>query len=131
MIGIILENWMYIGYIIPFLATYYTYKVSYMRSRNERIATHQSVYISTFFYVFGVMFIIKQMFGQYYFGFFLIGFIIFLSLVLIMQWKKNTEVLLFAGVKLVIRFSFLLFLAGYIGLILYNIGKAIYFNYIM
>src|SRR5699024_693881 len=76
-----------------------------------------------------ILFIIHSIFFSYFNVYILICFLLLLRFILILQWKYYNEVILLKGVKIVWRFSFLIFLASYLILIIFNLSKFIYKTY--
>jgi len=129
MSDLLIENWEVIFYLIPFVLTYFIYRFSYHKQGNKQKAIYKTITLSTLFFIIGTLLIIHSMFGSYFIGYILIGFLLLLGFILILQWKYYNEVILLKGVKIVWRFSFLIFLASYLILIIFNLSKFIYKTY--
>src|SRR5699024_6442920 len=129
MSDLLIENWEVIFYLIPFVLTYFLYRFSYHKQGNKQKAIYKTITLSTLFFIIGTLLIIHSMFGSYFIGYILIGFLLLLGFILILQWKYYNEVILLKGVKIVWRFSFLIFLASYLILIIFNLSKFIYKTY--
>lgn len=129
MSDLLIENWEVIFYLIPFILTYLIYRFSYQKQGVKKRAIHQMITFSTLFYIIGTLLIFHSMFGSYFIGYILIGFLLLLGIVLIIQWKYYNEVILLKGVKIVWRFFFIIFLASYLILIIFNFSKFIYETY--
>src|SRR5699024_12333939 len=129
MSDLLIENWEVIFYLIPFVLTYFIYRFSYHKQGNKQKAIYKTITLSTIFFIIWILFIIYSMFGSYFIGYILIGFLLLLGFILILQWKYYNEVILLKGVKIVWRFSFLIFLASYLILIIFNLSKFIYKTY--
>src|SRR5699024_4186060 len=129
MSDLLIESWEVIFYLIPFVLTYFIYRFSYHKQGNKQKAIYITITLSTLFFIIGTLLIIHSMFGSYFIGYILIGFLLLLGFILILQWKYYNEVILLKGVKIVWRFSFLIFLASYLILIIFNLSKFIYKTY--
>src|SRR5699024_7157283 len=129
MSDLLIENWEVIFYLIPFVLTYFIYRFSYHKQGNKQKAIYKTITLSTLFFIIGTLLIIHSMFGSYFIGYILFGFLLLLGFILILQWKYYNEVILLKGVKIVWRFSFLIFLASYLILIIFNLSKFIYKTY--
>src|SRR5699024_11615424 len=114
MSDLLIENWEVIFYLIPFVLTYFIYRFSYHKQSNKQKAIYKTITLSTLFFIIGTLLIIHSMVGSYFIGYILIGFLLLLGFILILQWKYYNEVILLKGVKIVWRFSFLIFLASYL-----------------
>lgn len=130
MSSLLVENWKASFYIIPLLITYLVYRFEYRRRHDRKRAIHRSMAFSTLLYMMGTLYLIHAFFDSYFIGYILIGLIVFLGLILIMQWKYNNEVVLIKGVKILWRFCFLLFFTSYLSLLIYNLGQFIYKTFI-
>src|SRR5699024_317856 len=129
MSDLLIENWEVIFYLIPFVLTYFIYRFSYHKQGNKQKAIYKTITLSTLFFIIGILLIIHSMFGSYFIVYIFIGFLLLLGFILILQWKYYNEVILLKGVKIVCRFSFLIFLASYLILIIFNLSKFIYNTY--
>src|SRR5690625_766599 len=129
MSDLLIENWEVIFYLIPFVLTYFIYCFSYHKQGNKQKAIYKTITLSTLFFIIGTLLIIKSMLASSFTGFIFIGFLLLLGFILIIQWKYYNEVILLKGVKIVWRFSFLIFLASYLILIIFNLSKFIYKTY--
>lgn len=107
--------------IIPIFSTVILYYIMKWISRHPWKAIHFSTQWSAFLYVVAVSLLLEKHIGVATFGFFIVGILLLLSIHLIVQWKKDTEVILKKGLKLVTRVCFLLFSLLYIILISYEI----------
>lgn len=118
-----MERWIhFLPYFIiafPLFATVIIYQVRFMFGQNNWKAVHAATQWSSVFYILAVVFLLRQLFGSYYIGSLLIMLICLLAIILIIQWKVQTEVLLLKGMKVLLRISFLLFGIAYFGLLAY------------
>src|SRR5690625_4605593 len=129
MSDLLIENWEVIFYLIPFVLTYFIYRFSYHKQGNKQKAIYKTITLSTLFFIIGTLLIIHSMFGSYIIGYILIGFLLLLGYILILQWKFYNEVILLNDVIILWRFIFLIFLASYLILIIFNLSKFIYKTY--
>src|SRR5699024_11882591 len=104
MSDLLIENWEVIFYLIPFVLTYFIYRFSYHKQGNKQNAIYKTITLSTLFFIIGTLLIIHSMFGSYFFGYILIGFLLFLGFILILQCKYYNVVILLTSVKIVLRF---------------------------
>ncbi|HLR70660.1 MAG TPA: DUF3397 family protein [Pseudogracilibacillus sp.] len=112
----------YIPYIIIGLPIVMTLLIYYVMLRIQGVkwkAIHTSVQWSAIFYMIAVAFLLKMIVNQSVLGYILILLIIMLSIILIIQWKKEMDVVLTNGIRLLLRVSFLLFFILYVGLLTY------------
>src|SRR5699024_11271045 len=103
-----IENWEVIFYLIPFVLTYFIYRFSYHKQGNKQKAIYKTITLSTLFFIIGTLLIIHSMFGSYFIGYILIGFLLLLGFILIFQWKYFNVVILLKGVKIIWRLYFLI-----------------------
>ena len=73
------------------------------------------------FYLIAAALFVYQLFQLNITGYIFIALISLLAIILIIQWKKDTEVLLLKGVKVLLRITFLIGGAGYIVLFVFYI----------
>lgn len=110
---------------IPILVTillYFLFKYLY---QNPIKAFHQSINWTTILYIISVNVILTNIFGGFYVGY-CIGFLLcILTILIIVQWKKNTEIDYHRAFKLLWRLSFLVFFVLYTGLVAYGIVRSI------
>lgn len=115
----LLENLPIILISVPLLITLIIYTISYRLKRHKWRAIHMAVQGSAVFYVIAVTIFLQQIFKISLVGYMLIFIILILTIILIIQWKKKTEVMLFGALKVLWRILFLLFFVIYIGLLVY------------
>jgi|SRR5690625_375335 len=125
----IIHNLPFILIVIPIFLTFTFYQIMYLISKQRWKAIHFSVQASTIFYIAAVVVLLDKWIEQPLTGYILIGLILTLSIILIIQWKIHTEVILRNGLKLLARISFLIFFIAYIILISYEVIQFIYINY--
>lgn len=111
--------------MIPLFSTIILYFIMKWISHHPWKAIHFSTQWSAFFYVVAVSLLLEKHIEVTTLGFFIVGILLLLSIHLIVQWKKNTEVILKKGLKVVTRLCFLLFSVLYIILISYEIIEII------
>lgn len=107
----------------PIIVSILIYYVSKFLFKHERRAFHFTVSWTTIFYIIAVVILIQYMFSIDLTGIVSIILLMTISIILIVQWKTRTEVILKNGLKLLWRFSFLIFIPSYIGLIIYYVLK--------
>lgn len=113
---------------IPILMTWIVYFITNKIVKHQWKAIHFSVQSTAIFYIIAVAILLQNIFHYQFVGIILICLIVFLAVILIIQWKKDTEVVLRKGLKVLLRISFLLFGAVYIILIGYEIVQLIISN---
>lgn len=114
----------YVPYILIGLPVFMSLCLYYLGVRfsgSKWKALHKSVQWTAIFYMIAVVALIKMMFGYLFIGYSIILLIVILATILIIQWKKDTEVVLLNGLKLMWRISFLIFSITYLGLIIYKV----------
>lgn len=108
----------YILISIPVISTIIIYQIRFKMIHNQWASFHLAAQLSAIFYIAAVSTLLHILFDSYYIGIILIILISVLALIIIIQWKKDTEVLLLKGLKLLSRISFLTFFIGYIVLLI-------------
>jgi|GEM_PF-1614436 len=116
--------------IIPVAATIIVYFVNRYFLKNHWKAIHFTVQTTAIFYLVAVVLLLEKLFGQPIIGTVLIILIVILSIILIWQRKRKTEVVLLDGLKILLRICFLSFGLLYLLLISYEIFIAVYINYL-
>ncbi len=111
--------------VLPILMTllFYFFGVHFTGNRWKSI--HKASQWTAIFYVIAVSLLLEKIFQHGFIGYILILLIIILAVILIIQWKKDTEVTLLSGLRLLWRISFLLFSLTYVGLVIYMIVRFI------
>src|SRR5690625_3416986 len=120
MSDLLIENWEVILYLIPFVLTYFIYRFSYHKQGNKQKAIYKTITLSTFFFIIGTLLIIHLMFGSYFIGYILIGFLLLLGFILILQWQYYNVEIILKGVKIVLRLNFLIVYVNIRILIIFN-----------
>src|SRR5699024_11002705 len=103
---LLIENWEVIFYLIPFVLTYFIYRFSYHKQGNKQKAIYKTITLSTLFFIIGTLLIIHSMFGSYFIGYILIGFLLLLGFILFLQWKYYNEVIIFNLSKFIYKTYF-------------------------
>lgn len=111
--------------VFPIPATLFIYWFAVKMYRHTLKAIHAAVNWTTFIYIITDIIYIDFIFARQVGGIVLIGLISLLAVIIIMQWRKQNEVLLFKAFKLLWRISFLVFLPLYILLVVLGIIKSI------
>jgi len=73
------------------------------------------------FYIVADIILIKMILNVQVIGYTLIIIILILAFIIVAQWKKENEVSLIKGLRLMWRINFLLFVTLYIGLLVYEL----------
>lgn len=105
--------------IIPVFSTILLYQLHKKIKKSSWKALHFSAQVSSLFYIAAVTSLLYVLFEISVIGKLLILFLIILSIMLILQWKKDTEVSLLKALKILLRISFLSFGLLYVLLIVY------------
>lgn len=105
--------------ILPPIISWMIYFLPAHKGQNQWRRIHRTVQFSACFYIAAVSCLLRILFGHYYIALILIVLISFLGIILIVQWRKKTEVVLRKGLKTLWRISFLLFFPLYAGLLIY------------
>jgi|SRR5690625_57684 len=98
----------------PLIITYLLYKIHLLIKKQKWQAIHFTTEFSTVFYIVATTILLKQLFNQSVIGYILIFLILTLAIILIVQWKNHTEVILTKGLKTLFRLSFLIFFVSYL-----------------
>lgn len=114
---------------IPVLMSLLVYLITLRMRRHKWQAIHLAVQGTAIFYIIAVTILIYQLFQINITAYLLICIILILSIILIFQWKKNTEVLLGKAFKVLWRALFLLFFTAYCGLLIYLFVNFLMVNY--
>lgn len=104
----------------PLIISIIIYYLSKLFLKHSRRTFHFMISWTTIFYVVAVTLLLQDMFSINLIGTMPILLLIILSIILIIQWRTRTEVVLKNGLKLLWRFSFLIFTPVYIGLVVYQ-----------
>lgn len=115
--------------IVPVISTIFVFYVSNLICKHKWKAIHFAVEWTAIFYIIAVILLLEKLLEQTVIGIVLIILITVLSIILILQWKNHTEVVLRNGIKVLTRISFLVFGLIYFLLISYEIIQAMYINY--
>ncbi len=117
----------FIGF--PIGATLLLYVISTLFYKNRWKAIHLAVQGSAIFYVIAVIILLEKLILTPIIGYTTIFIILLLAIILIIQWKTKTDVVLMNGIKVCARICFLFFGFIYILLISYEVFLNIYINY--
>lgn len=111
---------------LPIIMTILFYQVHYRIKKQRWLAIHFSTQISSMFYVIAVSLLIDRWLPFRSIGYLLIGILLLLSVLVILQWKKDTEIKIIHACKVLSRILFLFFSITYIVLLI--IYSTILFN---
>lgn len=106
--------------ISPPIISIIAYYMNKLFFKHKRRAFHFTISWTTIFYIIAVIVLIDYIFSFNLTGIMSVILLVILSIILIIQWKTRTEVILSNGLKLLWRFSFLIFIPIYIGLMMYT-----------
>ncbi|MFC4023250.1 DUF3397 domain-containing protein [Oceanobacillus longus] len=112
---------------LPIFATISIYLISVKVLHSKKLkAVHTAVNWTTILYIIVVVILFDLIFGRIFIGWIIVFFIISLSIIITYQWKTGTEVELGKAIRVIWRFSFILFLMLYILLVLVGIIQQIF-----
>lgn len=114
-----MELFTFILIIVPVFSTILLYRLHKKIKKSSWKAFHFSSQVSSLFYIAAVTSLLYVLFEMNVIGKILILFLIILSIILILQWKQDTEVSFLKAMKLLLRISFLSFGLLYVLLIVY------------
>lgn len=106
---------------IPFVSTYIVYYINKKLFSHQWRAIHQSVKWTNIFYIFASIIIVQILFNQSILWLIIILHLVMLIVVVIYQWKKQSDISLQRSFKIVWRASFLMFFLSYLLLTVYGI----------
>lgn len=115
----VMELFTFILIIVPVFSTILLYRLHKKIKKSSWKAFHFSSQVSSLFYIAAVSSLLYVLFEMNVIGKILILFLIILSIILILQWKQDTEVSFLKAMKLLLRISFLSFGLLYVLLIVY------------
>src|SRR5699024_6105419 len=115
----VMELFTFILIIVPVFSTILLYRLHKKIKKSSWKAFHFSSQVSSLFYIAAVTSLLYVLFEMNVIGKILILFWIILSIILILQWKQDTEVSFLKAMKLLLRISFLSFGLLYVLLIVY------------
>ncbi|WP_047984564.1 DUF3397 family protein [Ornithinibacillus californiensis] len=110
---------------LPILVTVLLYYVLKYALHNPIKAFHKAINWTTLLYIISVNVLLSYLFQESFIGYILILILCILTVLIIVQWKKNTEIDYSKATKLLWRFSFLLFFLFYLVLSIYGIVRNI------
>ncbi|WP_087973021.1 DUF3397 domain-containing protein [Oceanobacillus rekensis] len=112
---------------IPIFATVLVYLLAIKILHRKKLkAVHAAVNWTTVLYVITVAMLFDIIFGHSFIAWMFVTFIISLSVIIIYQWKTHTEVEFIKALRIIWRFSFLLFLMLYVILVFAGILQRIF-----
>lgn len=117
----LVHNVLYIVVVLPVLLSAITYTLGVRLTKNKWKSIHKTVQWTAIFYLFADIILIKMIFNVQVIGYTLIIIIFMLAIIIVNQWKKENEVSLIKGFKLMWRIIFLFFAILYIGLLVYKL----------
>lgn len=105
----------------PILASFLIYWLGRFIYQNPIAAFLKAVNWTTFFYIFSTIIIIQMIFDRDVIPLFFILILCFLSIIVLLQWKKRKEIILFRAFKQLWRACFLFFSLTYVCLVFFGI----------
>lgn len=111
--------------IIPIFSTWLFYVIGKKFRKYEWKAFQFAVNWTTIFYLIATNILLYQIFEQQFIGITIIVMLFLLAIILIIQRKKRTEVVLWKGIKLLWRLCFLIFFVAYVLLIIYLVIREV------
>lgn len=105
--------------ISPFIATIFFYLLLLFLPYHKWRKIHLTAQWSALFYVYGVIYLVQELFNQFILAYVLIGFILFLAIHVTIQWRKNIAISLKKAIVLLLRIVFLMFFIAHLSLFVY------------
>src|SRR5690625_7767082 len=96
----------------PLIITYLLYKIHLLIKKQKWQAIHFTTEFSTVFYIVATTILLKQLFNQSVIGYILIFLILILAIILIVQLKNHTEIILIKCLKSFLMLLYLIFFAS-------------------
>src|SRR5690625_1368238 len=112
--------------VLLLISTYVVYLLSKKIYNHKWRAIHQSVQLTNIFYIFACIIMGQVLFDISLFWLIVLLHLFMLVVIIIYQWKKQTDISLQHGFKIVWRISFLIFFISYFVLATYGILKHIF-----
>lgn len=110
---------------VPFIITVIIfYSLNYL-FKNPVMSFHKAISWTTILYILSVNTILTYLFEGFFLGYIILFMLCILTIVITAQWRKQTEVDIRRAIKLLWRFSFLVFFFLYFVFLLFGIGKNI------
>ncbi|WP_218775550.1 DUF3397 domain-containing protein [Oceanobacillus senegalensis] len=106
---------------VPIIATIFTFILFLKLCRSKKRALHKSINWTIIFYIIAVMILIQVIFQIDSFGYILVVLLTILTIIILAQWKKNTEIEFKKAFRLLWRVCFLLFLFLYLSLLIFGL----------
>ncbi|MHA6251391.1 DUF3397 domain-containing protein [Oceanobacillus sp. CAU 1775] len=111
----------------PLFSSIIVYFISMTIERNKWKAIHRVVNWTTIFYVIAVLMMLQMIFDRNFIGIAIIVLLTILTIIVVVQWKKDRDIQFLSAFKLLLRVSFLLFFVLYgclmiIGIIIQLVG---------
>lgn len=107
--------------VFPFVLTILIFVVNKLFGVHPLKAFHRSMSWSTVFYIFIVIQMFFMFYNKVFIGIIALVFLISLSVIIILQRRKKTDVQIKKASRLLWRICFLLFILLYIALIIYGV----------
>src|SRR5690625_2958077 len=107
--------------VFPPLATCLVYVINKRIHQHTWRAIHQAVQWTNIFYIISTMLLCYSLFERIFLSYIILLHIIILTILVVAQWKRQTNIEMKQCLKLLWRISFLLFMLSYIILSIYGI----------
>lgn len=105
--------------IAPIIILLLSYGIIKLLLKHKWRVIHLTVQLTAPFLVIATTYLVMHLYDFSIFYYAIIFFLVLVMLHLIVQWKRDTEVILRKGIKLALRILFLIFLPAYLGFGLY------------
>jgi len=109
--------------VSPIVCTIILYQGNKLLYKHRWRAIHFMVQISAYIYLFAVIYMLERLVPFTITGYIVIVILVVLAILLIRQWKKNTEVVLSKALKMLSRILFLLCFVLYIVLVVVELVR--------
>jgi len=117
----LIDNMLYMIVAWPVVLSIIIYFLGVRLTKSKWKSIHKMVQWTAVFYIIADIVLIQHIFNVQVIGYTLIIIILILAIIIIRQWKKENEVSLIKGLRLMWRINFLFFVTLYIGLLIYKL----------
>ena len=117
----LIDNIIYMIVAWPVVLSTIIYFLGARMTKSKWESIHKMVQWTAVFYIVADMILINKIFNVQIIGYTLIIIILILASIIVRQWKKENEVSLIKGFRLMWRINFLFFVPLYIGLVVYEL----------
>lgn len=116
-----LINLRLVAMISPPFISFFVYYLSKLIVKHKRRAFHIMIAWTTIFYIVVASWLLEEIISYNVIGMTPVVLLLLLSIILIIQWRIRTEVVLRNGLKILWRLLFLIFIPIYFCLLIYQL----------